>query len=179
MIIVTMRGKLEEMYGSDGYDSVRRALNDYGVSANGIVLALDDGGDMRPLGLNVAPGADSGSILLAIRAARGRLGALADSLLVAGGDAVVPFFQMNNPVTDRILDKDAVALSDNPYGANDESAWEHLAPTLPVGRIAQPDGDCQSFVDLINGMTEAAKGRSEVGMPGAALVVNEDWIAYS
>jgi hypothetical protein len=179
MLIVTMRGKLEEMYGSDGYDSVRGALNDYGVSANAIVLALDDGGDMRPLGLSVAPGADSGAILLAIRAARGRLGSLADSLLIAGGDSVVPFFQMTNPVTDRILDQDAVALSDNPYGANDESAWEHLAPTLPVGRIAQPEGDCQSFVDLINGMTEAAKGRSEAGMPGAALVVNEDWVENS
>ena len=179
MLIVTMRGKLEKMYGSEGYDLVRGALNDYGTRANAIVLALDDGADMRPLGLNVAPGEDSGSILLAIRAARGRLGTLADSLLIAGGDAVVPFFQMNNPVTDRVLDKDVVTLSDNPYGANDESAWEHLAPSLPVGRIAQLDSDCQSFVDLIDSMAEATKGRAEVGKPGAALVVNEDWIPYS
>jgi len=74
MLIVTMRGKLEEMYGSDGYDSVRGALNGYGAGANGIVLALDDGGDMRPLGLNVAPGADSGSILLAITGGAGPAG---------------------------------------------------------------------------------------------------------
>ena len=119
MLIVTMRGKLEQMYGSDGYTSVRSALNDFALAAGGFALALDDSSECRPLGLNPAPGVDSGSILLGIRAARNRLGALADSLLLAGGDAVVPYFQLTNPVTDRILDKDTVVLSDNPYGAND------------------------------------------------------------
>jgi hypothetical protein len=179
MLIVTVRRKLEEAYGSDGYTSVREALNKYAATAGGVVWAVDDEGDGRALGLNAAPGTDSGAILLAVRAARSRLGAAAGSLLIAGGDSVVPHFQINNPVTDRILDTDLVVLSDNPYGANDETALEHLAPSLPVGRIAQPDGDCKSFVALIEGMTEAGTRAADARLPGAALVVNEDWVAYS
>ena len=180
MLIVTMRGPLEQMYGSDGYTDVRSALNDYGRAAQGFVLAVDDAADCQALGLNPAPGNDSGAILLAIRAARNRLGPLAGSLLLAGGDRVVPHFQLANPVVDRVLDQDTVVFSDNPYGTNEESALERLAPSLPVGRMAQPDTACASFVALIEGMTKAAaRAKSPAGMPGAALVVNEDWIDYS
>jgi hypothetical protein len=180
MLIVTVRAKLEQAYGSDGYTSVREALDKYAAAAGGVVWAVDDAADGRTLGLNPAPGTDSGAILLAIRAARSRLGSLTGTLLIAGGDAVVPHFQLNNPVTDRILDNDTVVFSDNPYGATDETAWEHLAPSLPVARIAQPDADSESFVALINGMTGSSVTASGgVGMPGAALVVNEDWIEYS
>jgi hypothetical protein len=182
MLIVTVRSKLEQLYGTDGYTSVRSALDHYAESAGAIVFAADDLADCRALGLNPAPGADSGTILLAIRAARRRLGSVVDSLLIAGGDSVVPHFQVSNPVTDRVLDQDTVVFTDNPYGANDETAVEQLSPSLPVGRFVQPDGDRESFVALIDSLTKAnseARRTSGAGGPGAALVVNEDWIDYS
>src|SRR5579872_5618430 len=179
MLIITVRKQLEQLFGTDGYTRVRFALDDYAESAGALVLAVDDSDDCAALGLAAVSGTDSGTIVLAVRGARTKLGSDAtDGLLIVGGDSVVPHFQITNPVSDRILDEDTVVFSDNPYGAASETLEQYLAPSFPVGRLVQPDNTADNFVTLIKGLTaQHTSGRPN--NDGAVMVVNEDWIDYS
>lgn len=179
MLIITARRKLEAVYGTDGYQTIRDALNKYAAQANAIVFAVDDAEDAARLYLTAIAGSDSGSILLAIRAARARIGAIADSVLIIGGDSVVPHYRIANPVLDRGLDADTDVLTDNPYAAANEAITEYLAPTFPIGRIAH-DGitSAKDFAALLERM-ENRGGETSTAGAGSTLVVTEDWIPDS
>src|SRR5579864_2869522 len=97
MLIVTSRRALQARYGADGYTQIRDALESFAGSASATSVAIDDGTDMSNFGLPVAAGTDAGSLLLSIRALRRSLGNV-DSLLLVGGDNVIPFWQLTNPV---------------------------------------------------------------------------------
>jgi hypothetical protein len=119
-------------------------------------------------------------------------------VLLAGGDSVLPFFSLSNPVQDRSVDPDDLVLSDNPYGALSDSLEEQLAPSLPVGRLPfsgsasteeaiefiknfpQRFGSAstENAIEFIETLPERSGG-SSAGLPGAALVVFDDWIVYS
>src|SRR5271154_5050625 len=124
MLIVTLRGKLEQSYSPAGYPDIRKALNAYAQASNAIVVAIDDPFDCRQHALAPVLASESSAILLSIRALRAKYPSLADSLLIAGDDAIVPQFRLANPVQDRSIDPDSVVLSDNPYGSDDETLEE-------------------------------------------------------
>src|SRR5437773_2209256 len=128
MLIVTARNPLQERYGSDGYEQIRQALDAWAVVDGDFVLAIDDPADMDPKGLE-AVNADQFGIQNAIRAFGQREPEVAQSVLLAGGNAILPFYSLNNPVLDRVLDADDMVLSDNPYGMVMDSADEQLAPS--------------------------------------------------
>jgi len=160
------------LYGSDGYPQIRAALDAYAQPRGAAVLAVDDPVDSGKLNLPPMAAADCGSILVAIRAARAKLSSgRADSLLIAGGDPVVPQFQISNPVQDRSIDKDPVVYTDNPYGAANDTLEEYLAPSFPVGRIVDdPSANASDFVALIERL--ANRGRDRLtALPGSTLVV--------
>jgi hypothetical protein len=178
MLIITVRQKLEDAYGADGYKKIRAALDAYAQPSGATVLAVDDGEDCATLNLAPIAGADSGSILLAIRAVRKKYAALARSLLIAGGDSVVPQFQISNPVQDRSIDTDPTVFTDNPYASDSETLEEYLAPSMTVGRIVDDaTGGAEGFVALIERL--ANRRASRAADSGSALVVNEDWLADS
>jgi hypothetical protein len=172
MLIVTVRRKLEESYGSDKYEQIRAALDAYAQPIGAAVLAVDDQGDCGKLNLSPIAGADSGSILLAVRAARAKLASVAaDSLLIVGGDWIVPQCQIINPVQDQSIDKDPVVYTDNPYGAASETLEEYLAPSVPVGRIVDDaSGNASDFVALIQRLGNRGRDRL-TAFPGSTLVV--------
>jgi hypothetical protein len=174
VLIVTVRRKLEEPYGSDGYKNIRAALDAYARPSADGVLAVDDPNDCAMLNLAPIASTESGSILLAIRAVRDKRPMLADSLLIVGGDSVVPQFQLGNPVQDRSIDSDSVVFTDNPYGAASETLEQYLAPSLPVGRIVDDtSAGADGFVALIERL--ANRRTSSAAVSGSALVVNDDW----
>jgi len=178
LLAVTVRKALEDRYQATGYQSIREALTAYAEAAGAVVVALDDADDMGGYGLPAALGGEPGSLLLALRSLRQKIGPL-DSLLLVGGNDIVPHCQVANPVTDRGVDGDAVVLSDNPYGTDADTLDEYLAPPLAVGRLTDfPRGSADDFVQLLNAATASRKSRT-VRSRTAAAVVNLDWSDFS
>jgi len=179
MIAVTARKALEKRYGAQGYQQIRTALQAYAEVAGARLIALDDADDMNQPDLQLPPagGTGPGALLLSMRAVRTVLGNV-DSILLVGGDNIVPYWQITNPVTDRGIDPDLNVLSDNPYGTNTESLEEYLAPPLAVGRLTDfPRGSVADFVQLINATTASRQARS--ARNSSAAVVNADWSDFS
>jgi len=176
ILLITIRAALRDKYGADGYDNVRKALDDFAEVANGRVVALDDPEDTNALGIPSLVAREPGSILLSIRAIRRQTSGV-DSLLIAGGDDVVPFWRMTNPVTDRSVDPDQVVATDNPYATSSEILEEYLAPELSVGRLHDyGNGNGQAFVDLIKAATTLRQERPF--RSGSGVVMNSDWSEF-
>jgi Peptidase family C25 len=182
MLIVTARDPLQRSYGSTGYAQIRAALDSWAAVEGDRVLAVDDAGDLQALQLPVSSSDSTGEaaeIQATIRSARQRYPALLQSVLLAGGPGVIPFFSQQNPVMDRSLDSDEAVPTDNFYGALADTGQEFLAPSLPVGRMAVSDNaSVDDFVSLIEGFPRRTSPPA-VGQAGSALVVNQDWADYS
>jgi len=177
MLVVTVRQALTKRYGVQSYPTIRTALETYAEAADAHLVALDVADDMNALGLPTAVGAEPGSLLLSLRAVRRKLAGV-DSILLVGGDDIVPHWRMANPVTDRGVDPDETVLSDNPYGTDTETLEEYLAPPVPVGRLTDfPRGSTDDFVKLIDAATTARRGRT--ARSRSTIVSNADWAEYS
>jgi hypothetical protein len=177
MLAVTMRGPLEKRYGSDAYEQIRSAIKDFGKAAGAETLALDDPAEMKAVGAGTALGSDAGSILSSLRQFTRRRSD-ASSLLILGGDEIVPYWQIDNPVTDRVLDADDQVLSDNPYGSTEDTWEEYLAPSIPIGRLTDFLGSsAQDFIDLL-GMAKSNR-EDRVRRSCSTAVVNADWLDFS
>ena len=177
MLMITCRRALEASYGADGYAQIRTALEGYAEAADATLAALDDRADMSAFGVQPAVSPDAGSLLLSARALIRALGTV-ESLLLIGGDNIIPFWQITNPVADRSVDPDPVVFTDNPYGTTQETLEQYLAPPLPLGRL--PDfarGSAQDFVNLIERATQSHTGRPV--RQGSTALVNTDWSNFS
>jgi hypothetical protein len=141
-VVLSSREALRRRFGADGFAAVDRRLQQYaaalrrrGVAAHvcycddPATLHLDDGIAAAP----VAAGADALRDML-----RTLSGALSDhgrelgAVLLVGGDEIVPFHRLPNPLPD----DDMTVLSDNPYATDDPA---YIAPRRMVARL--PDGN--------------------------------------
>src|SRR6267143_2085767 len=105
MLIVTARNPLQVSYGSVGYERIRAALDTWAAVDGDRVLAIDDPGDMQSMGLEAGT-SDPADIQRAIQEAAERYPSTVQSVLLAGGGAILPFFSIPNPVQDRSTDQD-------------------------------------------------------------------------
>lgn len=179
MLAVTVNQALRDRYGASGYQKICAALDAYAEAA-GVegknVIALDDAGDMGAYGVAPALGREAGSLLLALRSLRQSLPVI-QSILLVGGDDIIPYCKISNPV-DRSVDADAVVLTDNPYGTNADTLEEYMAPPLAVGRLTDfPRGSTDDFVQLINLATASRKARTARNRAAALVLI--DWSKYS
>lgn len=157
-VILTSRTRLQEKFGTEAARKVlaglRRLLKvrEQAVGQAQRLLLLDDGEGLAELGLHAVDPLRSWDIkhLLAeldqrLRARSERIG----SLLLVGGDDVVPFHRLPNPVDDA----DREVLSDNPYGSPDDN---YFIPAWPVGRLPSPcGGEPGPLLRLINTTIDA------------------------
>jgi len=179
VLAITVCNTLIARYGAQGYQNIRAALNVYAAAAQAHFVVLDDPNDeiLKALSLQPAAGVEAGSLLLPLCAVRQALG-VSDSILLVGGDSIVPHWRMTNPVTDRSVDPDETVMSDNPYGTDTEDLSEYLAPPVAVGRLTDfPRGTADEFVKLIRAAAAARQGRPIRNR--SAVVSNADWANYS
>jgi hypothetical protein len=174
ILAVTVRGALERKYGPSGYQNIRSALDSFTTTVGGLVVAIDDPVDMTAIGMPFLGAVDPGSILLTVRSLIRTISSRQISLLIAGGDDIVPFWRLTNPVGDRSVDPDTVVVTDNPYGTTGDTLDEYLAPSLSVGRLYDHgDGGADGFVQVIS--DAGAYGAARMGRSGSAVVINSDW----
>jgi hypothetical protein len=178
-LAVSSRGALENQFGADGLALIDAALADY-ADATGtpsVVVWLDDDEAMGAFGLPAIATADAASVLMSIRSLR-RLLPSTSSLFLIGGDTVVPYWRLPNPVDDRQIDPDPIVYTDNPYGADDDGLEACLAPALPVGRLSDSSGgSAEDFAEVIAAV--AGNHRHRQIRSGSAAVVNRDWARAS
>ncbi|MGQ9827139.1 MAG: tetratricopeptide repeat protein [Roseiflexus sp.] len=141
-VVLSSREALRQRFGADGFAAVDRRLQQYaaalrrrGVAAHvcycddPATLQLDDGIAAAP----VAAGADAvRDMLRTLSGALSNRGRALGAVLLVGGDEIVPFHRLPNPLSD----DDITVLSDNPYATDDPA---YTAPQRMVARL--PDGN--------------------------------------
>lgn len=142
---VTVRSALEEKYSAANLKKIDAALKawiqaDKERGIDTVHLALDKSADMEAHGLKSLSGR------ITPTAAKKAIDALAkklmpDYIVILGGDDVIPYFRLPNPIFDPSPegDPDQIVLSDNPYATSRpyvaKSSKTYLVPDRVLGRI--------------------------------------------
>jgi tetratricopeptide (TPR) repeat protein len=174
-ILLANKSALQRRYGADGFTAIDRRLNALAEALRQRAIQVyccynDDASSLQiDEQIALAPVAQEASAILElVRAAadglsqqRRQLG----TLLLVGGDDIIPFHRLPNP----LADVDQAVFSDNPYGADDAG---HLLPQRTVARL--PDGagtDPALLLALLDQMIEHHRdGHSSVGRRTAGLL---------
>jgi tetratricopeptide (TPR) repeat protein len=154
-ILLSSETRLMQQFGPAGFKQVDAALYDLceavrrrkGWTAHRVYV--DDPGSLRPFGLMPADPGNAWQIKLRLAdldVALRRKGEMIGSVLIVGGDRIIPFHRLPNPTDD----DDEVVPSDNPYTTPDEN---YFAPEWAVGRIPVDDDSAL----LVRVLAEAAK----------------------
>lgn len=165
-VIVSSRRNLEQKFAIQGATDVLDNLRALAQATEQhtrrpcILLLADCAESLLPLGLKPVNAANAWDVKLLLHdlqtklsASRRRIG----SVLLVGGDDVVPFHRLPNPTDDH--DRDVP--SDNPYGTPDEN---YFVPEWPVGRLPSTcNNDPRFLIGIIRG---AIRGHQE---PKASL----------
>ena len=149
ILVISSALRLEGRYGTEGAVAIRRALQAAAArlersSTGARVVYPDDPLSMLALGLRPLDLASGPEVRAALASLWSHLpGDQPEpqrAVLIVGGDDVIPFYRVSNPVRDRAVDPDPVVLTDNPYGLRQpdplrSSIEDLLNPRLPVGRL--------------------------------------------
>ncbi len=141
-VVLSSRTALQRRFGADGFTALDRRLQQYAMALRrrGVMTHIcycDDEASLRlDEGIAAAPApAEAGTLRDILRTLAGALSARGRTLgaaLLVGGDEIVPFHRLPNPLPD----DDVVVLSDNPYATDDPA---YVAPQRMVARL--PDGN--------------------------------------
>lgn len=158
-VILTSRQNLRLKYGNESIQTIEKALFQFlsAVSAQkgwkGLLFYADQGkvfpASSTLTSLTPAKPNDPWSIkrsLMELDTALARQGEMIGALLIVGGDDVIPFHRLPNPIEDG----DDDVPSDNPYGSRNEN---YYVMDWPVGRLPCPDGDPAFLVELLSNYT--------------------------
>jgi hypothetical protein len=140
-LIISSRSALSEKYGQLGFErldsdlrDLRRAVEE-GAGIETAVLYVDDAKSLDTYSLAPVDPTNPYQIKLLIDTVDAQLaeaGQVIRYLLIVGGDEIIPFHRLPNPVDDQ----DAAVPSDNPYACRDSN---YLVPDRAVGRL--PDSE--------------------------------------
>jgi hypothetical protein len=159
--IVTSKDGLTRRYGLAGFNqlesdlrSLRQAIEDQ-TGLEMVTVYVDDGPSLAPYGLRPVDAADPLQVKKTIDGLDGCLneqGKEVRYLLIVGGDSIVPFHRLPNPIEDQ----DADVPSDNPYASRDGN---YLIPERAVGRM--PDGEGEGIGFLRSLIRTATSGHRQ------------------
>jgi tetratricopeptide (TPR) repeat protein len=165
-ILLSSETRLLQQFGPAGFkqiDSAVQALSDAVRRRKGWTahrVYVDDPGSLSPYGLTPADPGNAWQIKLRLAdldVALRRKGEMIGSVLIIGGDSIIPYHRLPNPTDD----DDDVVPSDNPYTTTDEN---YFAPEWPVGRIPVDD-DASLLVRLLAAATKAHRTAVQPSRP--------------
>lgn len=171
-IILTTRSGLEAQYGSGSLGKIDLALKNLEAKTkalpgwNAYLIYADDAVSTDKFSLPPAIAKDPWSIKnlisdldTSLKSKGERIGAL----LLVGGDKVVPFHLLPNPLDDF----DTQVPSDNPYASNDEN---YFIPLWPIGRL--PGSAAEDPAALLTQINKIGQNRQTSISPSA----NHPWM---
>lgn len=160
-LVLSSRERLIARYGDEGFCELDARLLDLCDAASAstghevVKIYVDDEQCLGPYGLSRVDRCDAEQVADLIERLNASLTGQHKrliSVLIIGGDSVVPFHRVANPADD----DDVEVLSDWPYAAPEDSP---LLAQFSVGRLPDGDGaDPQVLLDLIGNATRQHMG---------------------
>jgi tetratricopeptide (TPR) repeat protein len=145
-IVLSSRAHLMQTFGDDSFNQIDKAI----VSLIDTIrkrpgwtayhIYIDDPSSFENFKLQPADPANAWQIKLRLSdldQALQQRGEMIGALLIVGGDRIIPFHRLPNPVDD----DDDYVFSDNPYATTDEN---YFAPQWAIGRL--PSGDSAELI---------------------------------
>lgn len=141
-VLMSSKTALTQKYGANTANVIIDAMQDLAIKItalpgwNSVVLVPDDPRIANDLGLTPSQTNEAWNLKLALAELDKKLaekGEMIGTLLIIGGNDIVPFHQLPNPTDDA----DTYVPSDNPYATVDDN---YFIPQWPVGRIPDEAG---------------------------------------
>jgi hypothetical protein len=154
-LILSSKSRLTQKYGHRGFSDVdgdirelKQAIENH-MSIETIIFYVDDVASLTPYGLQPVDPTNPAHIEMLIGSLEDRLGGgLITYILIVGGDEIIPFHSLPNPVDDQ----DEQVLSDNPYASRNGNP---MIPDRAIGRLPNSNGEGAQFLrSLIQTATE-------------------------
>jgi tetratricopeptide (TPR) repeat protein len=152
-LILSSRSRLAALFGEDGYRKLDGSLSALceavarSTGAEAVKIYVDDDACLGEFRLHGVDASDPERIADLIREIESRLALESRqvlSLLIVGGDAVIPFHRVANPADD----EDPEVLTDWPYAARADNS---LLSRFSVGRLPDPgDGELDTLLALVD-----------------------------
>jgi hypothetical protein len=152
-LVLSSRAGLSARFGEDAYKELDSRLSQLceaagrSTGAECLKVYVDDDSCTQAFGL---PGVDPGDpqqVASLVRAIESKLGSdsrQVRSLLIVGGDSIIPFHRLANPADD----DDPEVLSDWPYAAGEDNA---LLARFSVGRLPDAeDGEVEALLTQVD-----------------------------
>ncbi|MGD2105722.1 MAG: C25 family cysteine peptidase [Anaerolineae bacterium] len=139
-LIVSSKRALVNKYGKYGFERLDSDLHDLKQAVESrakleaVILYVDNESSLKRFGLQPVESTNPWQVKRLVDAVDARLdeeGREVGYLLIVGGDEIIPFHRLPNPVDDQ----DSNVPSDNPYACRDSN---YLIPDRAIGRM--PDG---------------------------------------
>lgn len=174
-LILSSRDRLIAKYGDDGFrelDAMVSELRDTAAESTQqevIKIYADDEASLAAYSLDRVDPNDSRQIARLIRQMERELRRQSkklNSLLIIGGDSVIPFYRLVNPTDD----EDDEILSDWPYAAHDS---RYLLAEFSVGRM--PDGD-SGDLEILQSLVENAIAHHRVSHQDRTRATSTGWL---
>jgi hypothetical protein len=147
-LIISNRDGLMRKYGQLGFNQLDGDLYELKQAIEGqtdlevIIVYVDDGPSVIPYGLQPADPGNPWQIKMLIDSLDACLNEQGQEIrytLIVGGDSIIPFHRLPNPIDDQ----DADVPSDNPYASRDAN---YFIPERAVGRMPDEEGEGLGFL---------------------------------
>lgn len=158
-LIVTSKEKLKEKYG-EGFSQIEAKVKALQIALkaeklDSAIVYVDDEESLKPFGQKPVNPEKPDEIKSLIDKIHGKIKAQKKELkhvLIIGGDTIVPFHRVKNPVPfdPENGDPDAEVLTDNPYASTDDDI---LVPERSLGRM--PDNKSAELSLLVSQLDTA------------------------
>jgi tetratricopeptide (TPR) repeat protein len=175
-LILSSRKALTERFGEDGYRELDGRLSALceavarSTGAEAIKVYVDDDSHLGEFGLRGVDPSDAEKVTGLIQGIEASLGSESKqvlSLLIVGGDSIIPFHRVDNPADD----EDAKVLSDWPYVCREDN---QLLSRFSVGRLPDAgDGEVTTLLTLVDrAIAHHERGASQAGVSGSSWLRN-------
>ena len=168
-LIISSRERIAARYGEEGYGELDARLSELceaiarSTGDESIRVYVDDDSCLSEFGLGAVDASDADQITGLIGELESKLGRNKRrivSLLIVGGDMIIPFHRVANPADD----EDPEVLADLPYAAEEENS---LLSRFSVGRL--PDCEPADLGALLGLVERTVAHHNAAGRRGAGV----------
>ncbi len=147
-VILSSKDGLASKYGLSGFEQLDGDLCEFQQALTQqtglevLIIYVDDGPSLARYGLRPVDASDARQVKKAVDHLDGYMneqGREIRYLLIVGGDSIIPFHRLPNPIDDQDTD----VPSDNPYASRDGN---YFIPERAVGRMPDAEGEGVEFL---------------------------------
>ncbi|MBN1976529.1 MAG: hypothetical protein JW918_03930 [Anaerolineae bacterium] len=150
-VIISSKDNLTDKYGQPGFEQLDQDLRqlkqaiEAHAALQAIVVYVDDGACLAPFQLKPVDPKNPWQVKMLVDNLDTHLGGRGRAIryvLIVGGNDIIPFHRLPNPIDDQ----DSDVPSDNPYASRDAN---YLIPERALGRLPDGEGSDVAFLHAL------------------------------